>query len=115
DKMENDNNVVMAGKRSDVEYCYHVMSLFILASHNFREGFGNVAMEASASGLPIIVSDKGGCQDAVIDGKTGTLVNPFSHDALVTSIKNYLESPEIAKSHGDEGVKFAHKYFKNED
>src|SRR5690606_28163374 len=69
ERMDKDNDIIMAGKRSDVEYCYQVMNVFTLPSHNFREGFGNVAMEASASGIPIIVTRGAGCQDAVIDGK----------------------------------------------
>lgn len=114
-EMQEDDDVIMAGRRDDVEYCYHTMDVFILASHNFREGFGNVAMEAAASGKPVIVSNKGGCQDAVIDGKTGTLVNPFMQTDLVASIQNYIENPETAKEHGLEGAEFAHKYFKNQD
>ena len=36
--------------------------------------FGNVVLEAQASGLPVIVTDSGGPQENVIDGKTGLIV-----------------------------------------
>lgn len=39
------------------------------------EGLGVVFLEASATGLPVVVGDSGGAPDAVIDGETGYLVN----------------------------------------
>lgn len=38
------------------------------------EGFGLVALEASAAGTPVVASDLEGVRDAVIDGETGLLV-----------------------------------------
>lgn len=39
------------------------------------EGLGIVFLEASATGLPVVVGDSGGAPDAVLDGETGLLVD----------------------------------------
>ena len=46
----------MLGKRSDVERLYQAFDLLLLPS--FSEGFPVVAVEAMASGLPVLVSDR---------------------------------------------------------
>ncbi|MCC2600008.1 glycosyltransferase family 4 protein [Sphingobacterium sp. FBM7-1] len=114
EKMNTDEDIIMAGKRSDVEYCYHVMNVFTLPSHNFREGFGNVAMEASACGIPIIVTKGAGCQDAVIDGKTGKLIAPIDDDELADAFEFYINNPEEAREHGQNGIVYANEFFRND-
>ncbi|WP_348823526.1 glycosyltransferase family 4 protein [Flavobacterium aestuarii] len=113
-KMEENKNVIFTGQRKDVDYLYHLMNIFSLPSHNFREGFGNVAMEASASGVPIVVSRGAGCQDAILDGETGILVNPMSVEQLVNAFEFYITNTDIAVIHGLNGRKFAVNFFKNE-
>lgn len=114
EKMDKDSNIIMAGKRGDVEYCYQIMNVFTLPSHNFREGFGNVAMEASASGIPIIVTWGAGCQDAVLDGKTGKLIAPMNDQELEAGFEFYIQNPVIAHQHGQAGVEYANNFFRNE-
>lgn len=41
-----------------------------------REGFGNVAIEAAASGVPTIAYDIPGISDAVVEGDSGILSQP---------------------------------------
>jgi glycosyltransferase involved in cell wall biosynthesis len=41
-----------------------------------REGFGIVAIEAAARGLPVVAYDIPGFRDAIVDGTTGVLVAP---------------------------------------
>lgn len=111
---EADSNIILTGKLSDVEFVYPIMDIFCLVSHNFREGFGNVAIEASASGVPIIVTRGAGCQDAVLNGETGTLISPMNPEELIVAIENYIINPEIRKEHGKKGVEFMRQYFRNE-
>jgi glycosyltransferase involved in cell wall biosynthesis len=113
-RMKADKNVIFTGQRKDVDYLYHLMNVFSLPSHNFREGFGNVAMEASASGVPIVVSRGAGCQDAILDGETGILVNPMSVEQLENAFEFYINNKAVAITHGLNGRKFAVDFFKNE-
>lgn len=46
------------------------------------EGFGMVALESAAHGLPTIAFAVGGVSDAVQDGRTGTLVEPDDYGSL---------------------------------
>jgi len=54
-KEKNIQNVHFLGKRNDVDFLYQAMDVFILPS--LYEGLPFVAVEAQASGLPIILSD----------------------------------------------------------
>ncbi|TAM59931.1 MAG: glycosyltransferase family 1 protein [Rhodanobacter sp.] len=50
------------------------------------EGFGMVALEAAAHGLPTIAFAVGGVPDAVDDGHTGTLVEPGNYGDLGAAV-----------------------------
>lgn len=50
------NNVIFAGLRTDVNELLQAMNVFLFPS--LFEGFGIVALEAQASGLPCLISDK---------------------------------------------------------
>ena len=79
-----DDGVVFLGMRDDVDVLYRAMDLFILPSH--REGFPRAAMEAAASGLPLIVTDIRGCREVVEDGVNGLLVPVRDPQALREAI-----------------------------
>ncbi|MEX1124456.1 MAG: glycosyltransferase family 4 protein [Acidimicrobiia bacterium] len=65
------NGVRFLGMRRDVERIYQGLDIFVLPSH--REGFPRAAMEAAASGLPVIATDIRGCRQVVDDGTNGIL------------------------------------------
>jgi len=54
------------------------------------EGFGMVAIEAAAHGLPTIAFRSGGVPDAVIEGTTGILVQADDYPALVEAVDEWL-------------------------
>lgn len=56
---------------------YASADLFVFASRS--ETFGNVVLEAMASGLPVVACDSSGVNEQVVDGQTGLLV-PAGHD-----------------------------------
>lgn len=59
-------------RRSELADRVRRAALMIVPSHS--ETFGLVALEAAASGVPVIARDAGGLREAVIDGETGLLV-----------------------------------------
>lgn len=83
------DGVRFLGMRSDVEDLYCAFDLYVLASH--REGFPRSAMEAAASGLPIIATGIRGCRQVVDDGVTGLLVPVRDAAGLTTAITSLLD------------------------
>ena len=67
------------------------------------EGLGIVYLEASACGLPVIVGNSGGAVDAVLDKKTGLLVDGTKSDQIADAICELLANPERAKQMGADG------------
>jgi glycosyltransferase involved in cell wall biosynthesis len=57
------------------------------------EPFGQVAVEAMASGRPVVASDTGGLSDVVVDGETGLLVPPGDEAELAAAIERLLADP----------------------
>jgi UDP-glucose:(heptosyl)LPS alpha-1,3-glucosyltransferase len=55
----------------------------VLALPTHFDAFGNVVLEALASGLPALVSDKAGAAEVVEDGKTGWILSDPEDDAAL--------------------------------
>jgi phosphatidylinositol alpha-1,6-mannosyltransferase len=57
------------------------------------EGFGMVALEAAARGLPTVAFAVGGVPDAVVEGTTGRLVAPGDYEGLADAVVGQLDTP----------------------
>jgi phosphatidylinositol alpha 1,6-mannosyltransferase len=79
---------IMAGfmKGEDLSRAYASADIFVFPSTT--ESFGNVVLEAQASGLPSVVAAEGGVMELVTDGETGFLSKP--QDALDLASKMEL-------------------------
>lgn len=62
------------------------------------EDFGMAAVEAMASGKPVIAPNEGGYKETVINGKTGILIDNIDHKKLAVAIKNISSSAENYKA-----------------
>jgi glycosyltransferase involved in cell wall biosynthesis len=102
------DDVIFLGQRDDVEDLYRAMDLFVLPSH--REGFPRAAMEAAASGLPIVTTDVRGCRQVVEDGLNGLLVPARDPDALGAAIARFAD-PHLRAAMGAAAVEVARERF----
>lgn len=68
---------------------YASSDVFVFPSKT--DTFGNVVLEAQASGLPVIVSDKGGPQELMINGETGVIIKADEVDTLSQAMISFLE------------------------
>lgn len=57
------------------------------------EGFGMVAIEAAAHGLPTIAFSSGGVADAIVDGVTGETIAPGDYGSMVRALVTHLNRP----------------------
>ena len=73
------------------------------------EGLGIVFLEASASGLPVIAGRSGGAPDAVLDGRTGYVVDPRDQDEIVRRIVELLTDKVSARTMGVVGRAWAQR------
>jgi len=67
--------------------------LFVMPS--WGEGFGIVFLEALACGVPVIAGNRGGSVDAVLDGRTGMLVDPQDSTQLLQAILSFLDGKQV--------------------
>ena len=60
------------------------------------EPFGIVALEAAATGIPLVVSTAGGLGEAVDDGMSGFTFQPADVAGIATAIRKTLDDPAAA-------------------
>jgi len=89
------SGVRFLGMRGDVEDLYLGLDIYALASH--REGFPRSAMEAAASGLPIVATDIRGCRQVVDHGRTGLLMPVRSPVALAEALGRLVADDELRR------------------
>lgn len=112
-RMDTDPRIIQAGFVNDIIPYYYCMDILCLPT--YREGFGNVILEANAASKPVIATRVTGCIDAVVDGVTGLLVSPGNSNELADRIEYLLNHPSIAEEMGREGRKRVERDFRPED
>jgi phosphatidylinositol alpha-1,6-mannosyltransferase len=64
------------------------------------EGFGIVYLEAASFGLAVVAGNVGGPREAVVDGRTGLLVDPTDPGAVGAALVRLLGDREAARDMG---------------
>ncbi len=87
----------------------HAADIFALLSEPVyfpyyqEEGLPRVIPEASACGLPVIVSTTGGLGEAVVDNKTGFIIKHGDITTLIKNIVTLLSDKKLAAEMGQQG------------
>ncbi len=100
---------IFTGLRHDMPELYALMDVFVLPSH--REGFPRAPMEASAMGVPSVVTDIRGCREAVTHQRNGLLVPLGDVPALASALITLLTDRQQARQMGAEGRRMAEERF----
>lgn len=87
-----DVRFVAASARAEFAAHMRSASLVLIPSHS--ETYGLVALEAAASGVPVIAAAAGGLVEAVVDGVTGVLLPGRDPQAWADAIRSLLADPE---------------------
>ena len=88
-------NLHFLGWREDIPQILRASDVLVLPS--LKEAFGQVLLEAMASGVAVIATDNGGTVDIIRNGITGRLVPPASSEAIAEALTMVLKNPERKK------------------
>jgi glycosyltransferase involved in cell wall biosynthesis len=89
------------GYQTDIAGYYRLFDAFVLPSVN--EGTPVSAIEALASGTPVVATRVGGVPDVVTDGVDGFLVPPRDTDAAADRLAQLARDPELRARLGETG------------
>lgn len=110
DFFENCPNIKYTGGWvDDTEKHFAAMDIFIFPT--YHEGFGSVTIEAEAMGVPVVVSDVPGPQNAMKDGITGYKVPVRDVSALVEKVSALINDDDLRVGMGKNARCFAVEKF----
>jgi glycosyltransferase involved in cell wall biosynthesis len=102
-------SVRFLGWRQDVQALHRRWRVFAIPSRH--EGFGMAALEAMASGLPVVGSATGGLPELVEEGRTGFLVPPGDAEALADRLGLLLDDDAMRQEMGAAARERAARHF----
>ena len=108
DEMSSHPDVYITGFVEDVRPYIKLGDIFCVPA--YWEGFGNVFIQASALGLPVIAGDSLGCVDAVDNGFSGLLVKPESVEDLYEVLSDLIDDADLQKELSQNGIKHVQKF-----
>jgi glycosyltransferase involved in cell wall biosynthesis len=79
----------------DLPQAYASSDVFVFPSTT--DTFGNVVLEAQASGLPVIVTDEGGPQENLIQNETGFIAHAGDMKAFMDPILKLIDEPDLLR------------------
>jgi glycosyltransferase involved in cell wall biosynthesis len=94
---------------SEMKDCFHQASVFVMPS--YREGLPKVALEAAASGLPLVMTNATGCKDCVEHAVNGFLVETRSSEALHDGMELCIKNLKSMKEYGQKSAEMVEKKY----
>jgi len=114
DKVEelvNKGTIIYHGSVKNMVEIYQMIHCTIHPTY-YPEGLSNVLLESSASGRPIITTNRPGCKEVIDDGINGYIVNQKDTNDLIEKIEKFLSLTfEQKKQMGLNGRKKVEKEF----
>ncbi len=96
---------IFAGFQTGADLGRALASGDIFFNPSITETFGNVTLEAMASGLPVVAAGATGSSSLVNDGVTGRLVPEVDPEKFADAIGPYLTDHHLRLAHGQAGEK----------
>jgi len=112
ERIKTDKQIIWPGYADEPGAYYLAMD--VLAFPTYREGFGNVAIEAGMASKPVVVYNATGAVDTVRDGVTGTVVPLRDHVALAKALLAYVKDKDLRLRHGAANLEMAQRDFRPE-
>ena len=94
--------IAFSGWQEHVRDFFSGIDIFVLPSRH-EEGFGLVAAQAMAVGLPVVATCSGGVNEVVENGTTGFVVEKESFSELANATRCLMKSSQLRRSMGSMG------------
>ena len=101
---------IFAGFQTGHDLSRALASGDVFFNPSITETFGNVTLEAMASGLPVVAAGATGASCLVDDGVTGRLVPPGDVQGFAEAIAPYCTDPALRRAHGAAGERSSRNY-----
>ena len=103
-------DAIFAGFQKGADLGRAVASLDMLFNPSVTETFGNVTLEAMATGLPVVAARATGSTSLVAHGVSGALVEPGDAEAFADALQLYCEDTQARRAAGDAGLAASRRY-----
>jgi len=90
-------DAVFTGYLSGVELATAYASADVFTFPSTTDTFGNVVIEAQASGVPVVVSDSGGPKELVEDNQNGLITKAHDVDDFTRAVRALVVDPSLRK------------------
>lgn len=107
-----ENNTFFLGRCDRLAELLSVSDVCVLSSK--AEGFSNSILEYMAAARPVVATDVGGANEAIIKGETGYLVTSGDELMMAERIISLLREPEKARAMGELGRRVVQERFSRE-
>lgn len=107
-KLDLNDYVTLVGftPSNSLNYFMNACDIYVMPNRQVGpdfEGFGIAFLEANACKKPVIGGRSGGVSDAILDGETGFLVDPYNISEITKKIESLIVDAELAQRLGENG------------
>lgn len=111
--IKNNPKILTTGYQVDVRPYLAISDVLVFPS--YREGFPNVVMQAGAMNLPAIVSDINGCNEIIVNRKTGIIIPVKNMQALKNAMEEIMENNILRQELSKYSRTSICKYYERQD
>jgi glycosyltransferase involved in cell wall biosynthesis len=94
-------DAIFTGYLKGKELAAAYASADVFAFPSTTDTFGNVIIEAQASGMPVVVSDSGGPKELVEDKTNGLITKSHDVEDFTRALRSLIVDPALRKRMGD--------------
>jgi glycosyltransferase involved in cell wall biosynthesis len=99
-------NAIFTGKLDQDRLAVLYASADIFLFPSISESYGNVVIEAMASGLPCVIADGGGSRNFIQQGINGFLCQPNQPEDYLDRITMLLQDKQLYRKFAEEGLRY---------
>jgi len=110
-RADRDGAVVLPGLLSPEEVPKYLQASDFMVFPSYSEGMPQSVLEAMNCGLPVVATRVGGIPEAVVDGRTGILVDAKNIGQLQQAMEKMVTDKEFRLSSGQNGLAYVRKVF----